>query len=121
MPPSVEETGVVLSALGQVNSRGGDEHVAKAIESGARWLCGAVEDAERAAAPIGLYFARLWYYEELYPLIFAVEGLASARRGVGGLETTEAPGGNGSQNGATAPTESSGSVSVLRSADGAGP
>ena len=22
------------------------------------------------AAPIGLYFAHLWYYEELYPLIF---------------------------------------------------
>ena len=28
------------------------------------------------AAPIGLYFARLWYYEELYPLIFALHGLA---------------------------------------------
>jgi hypothetical protein len=28
--------------------------------------------------PIGLYFARLWYFERLYPLIFAVGGLASA-------------------------------------------
>ncbi|MEO8259937.1 MAG: hypothetical protein ABI868_21510 [Acidobacteriota bacterium] len=24
-------------------------------------------------------FARLWYYEELHPLVFAVEGLAAAR------------------------------------------
>jgi squalene-hopene/tetraprenyl-beta-curcumene cyclase len=31
------------------------------------------------AAPIGLYFARLWYWETFYPLIFAVEGLRAAR------------------------------------------
>jgi squalene-hopene/tetraprenyl-beta-curcumene cyclase len=31
-------------------------------------------------APIGLYFARLWYSETLYPLIFAVEGLKAARQ-----------------------------------------
>jgi len=27
------------------------------------------------AAPIGLYFAMLWYDEELYPLIYSVEAL----------------------------------------------
>ena len=27
------------------------------------------------AAPIGLYFAKLWYYERLYPLIFTVAAL----------------------------------------------
>jgi squalene-hopene/tetraprenyl-beta-curcumene cyclase len=31
------------------------------------------------AAPVGLYFARLWYSEELYPLIFAAGALESAR------------------------------------------
>jgi squalene-hopene/tetraprenyl-beta-curcumene cyclase len=77
--PSVEETGIVLSALGNVSSSVRDEHVAEAIESGARWLCDVVADAELPAAPIGLYFARLWYYEELYPLIFSVEGLGSVR------------------------------------------
>jgi squalene-hopene/tetraprenyl-beta-curcumene cyclase len=26
-------------------------------------------------SPIGFYFAKLWYFEALYPLIFAVSGL----------------------------------------------
>jgi squalene-hopene/tetraprenyl-beta-curcumene cyclase len=26
-------------------------------------------------SPIGLYFAKLWYYEKLYPLIFTVASL----------------------------------------------
>ena len=39
--PSVEETGIVLSALGHLTSGVRDERVAKAIESGARWLCDA--------------------------------------------------------------------------------
>jgi squalene-hopene/tetraprenyl-beta-curcumene cyclase len=30
------------------------------------------------AAPIGLYFARLWYFERLYPLIFGVAALRAA-------------------------------------------
>jgi squalene-hopene/tetraprenyl-beta-curcumene cyclase len=30
--------------------------------------------------PIGLYFAKLWYYERLYPPIFAVSALAKLRR-----------------------------------------
>ena len=34
---------------------------------------------ELSAAPIGLYFARLWYYEELYPLVFALSGLGAMR------------------------------------------
>src|ERR1043166_8881787 len=29
-------------------------------------------------SPIGLYFARLWYYEELYPMIFTVGALGRA-------------------------------------------
>ncbi len=77
--PSVEETGIVLSALGHVTSGVRDARVAKAIASGARWLCDATSHGQRPAAPIGLYFARLWYYEELYPLIFAVEGLGGVR------------------------------------------
>ena len=31
-------------------------------------------------AVVALYFARLWYYEELYPITFALAGLAAARR-----------------------------------------
>jgi squalene-hopene/tetraprenyl-beta-curcumene cyclase len=34
-----------------------------------------VESDAFTPAPIGLYFARLWYYEKLYPLIFATGAL----------------------------------------------
>ena len=30
-------------------------------------------------SPIGFYFAKLWYYERLYPMIFTVSALARAR------------------------------------------
>ena len=57
------------------------------------WLTAAIS-GNRGASPVGLYFARLWYFEELYPLIFALGGVAAVN-GVGG--------GNGSprRNGAT--------------------
>ena len=39
-------------------------------------------------APIGFYFARLWYFEELYPIIFAAAGLNRWRTTVNaGVET----------------------------------
>ena len=36
-------------------------------------------------APIGLYFARLWYYEKLYPQISAVAALRAIRGYLAGL------------------------------------
>ena len=76
---SIEETGVVLAALGRSVADGDERQISKAVARGARWLMDATADgAETAAAPLGLYFARLWYYEELYPLVFAVAGLAAA-------------------------------------------
>jgi squalene-hopene/tetraprenyl-beta-curcumene cyclase len=78
VPSSVEETGLALAAIA---SHGSGTHVVErqrqhAVEQGIQWLAAAVEPTQ-PAAPIGLYFARLWYYEELYPLIFAVEGLSA--------------------------------------------
>ena len=55
---TIEETALAVAALGDTR--------------GARWL------AERDAfdpSPIGLYFAKLWYSEKLYPLIFAAAAL----------------------------------------------
>ena len=76
---TIEETGVALSGLAAAGTLNSDERVPGAIGRGCEWL---VDTTARAhvAAPIGLYFARLWYYEELYPLIFALHGLAAARR-----------------------------------------
>jgi squalene-hopene/tetraprenyl-beta-curcumene cyclase len=76
---SMEETGVVLAALGRSTADGDEARIARAVAHGARWLIDAIAvGAETVAAPLGLYFARLWYYEELYPLVFAIEGLAGA-------------------------------------------
>ena len=68
--PSIEETALALEALA------GTEHVAAT-----RTRHGVARRARRSRqlgatpAPIGFYFAKLWYYERLYPLIFATGAL----------------------------------------------
>ena len=34
-------------------------------------------------APIGFYFAKLWYWEKLYPLVWTVAALGQAARALG--------------------------------------
>lgn len=66
--PSVEETALAVSALAHwPNGRG-------AAARGVDWLVQRPERLDQPA-PIGLYFASLWYYEQLYPLVFATEAL----------------------------------------------
>lgn len=73
---SIEETGVALQALAVARSPGATQ----ATLRGSRWLIAETnEGRETPPAPIGLYFARLWYYEELYPLIFSLAALSRAR------------------------------------------
>ena len=53
--------------------------VETALARGALWLVERVENgAWREPAPIGFYFAKLWYFERLYPLIFTVGALGRA-------------------------------------------
>jgi squalene-hopene/tetraprenyl-beta-curcumene cyclase len=53
----------------------------RAITRGLAWLCAAVDNGRLFdPAPIGFYFAKLWYYERLYPLIFTVSALGRAVR-----------------------------------------
>jgi len=48
----------------------------QALHRGAAWLCQATDEGRSSPpSPIGLYFARLWYYEKLYPLVFSVSAL----------------------------------------------
>jgi squalene-hopene/tetraprenyl-beta-curcumene cyclase len=77
VPSSVEETALAVGALADA-----DPGLAgKAIEDGCRWIAAATADGSYfCAAPIGLYFAKLWYSESLYPLLFTVDGLARACR-----------------------------------------
>jgi squalene-hopene/tetraprenyl-beta-curcumene cyclase len=53
----------------------------QAIIRGIEFLVNAIDDGRhRVAWPIGFYFAKLWYHEELYPLIFATKALANYLR-----------------------------------------
>ncbi|MEY2598263.1 MAG: hypothetical protein RLZZ142_522 [Verrucomicrobiota bacterium] len=71
---SIEETGLALEALV------GGAHVS-AVMRGTAWLLGKMKsDAELRPAPIGFYFAKLWYFERLYPLLAAVGALGAVTR-----------------------------------------
>jgi squalene-hopene/tetraprenyl-beta-curcumene cyclase len=76
---SVEETGVAVAALGRSGADRDEQAVSDAVSRGAGWLIDRTAPRVVAASPIGLYFARLWYYEDTYPTIFALEGLIAAR------------------------------------------
>ena len=80
---STEETAVTLEALLAFPSV---QSTQTSTEKGLEWLIEAVEqDRHRDSTPIGFYFARLWYYERLYPMVFAVSALREA------LERTLSP------------------------------
>jgi squalene-hopene/tetraprenyl-beta-curcumene cyclase len=80
---SVEETALALEAMAawkEIDStRLPAEEVReldKRIALSADWLITRVESGIwTQPAPIGFYFARLWYYERLYPMIFTVGAL----------------------------------------------
>lgn len=81
---SVEETALAVEALLPFADRS-TQH-ANSLRQGVSWLAEAVlEGRHLEPAPIGFYFAKLWYYEQLYPLIFATRALGSACRAAGGL------------------------------------
>ena len=55
-----------------------------AVQAGLSWLIARVEDGRfREPSPIGFYFAKLWYFEALYPLIFTVAALRKAVEVIG--------------------------------------
>jgi squalene-hopene/tetraprenyl-beta-curcumene cyclase len=79
MTSSVEETALAVEALLPFASEG--EHLASAVEQGVLWLSEGVPEGRHCQpAPIGFYFAKLWYYERLYPQIFATRALECASR-----------------------------------------
>ena len=52
-----------------------------AVNNGLAWLVQQVEAGRlNEPTPIGFYFAKLWYFEKLYPIIFTVAALGRARR-----------------------------------------
>lgn len=76
-PSSAEETGLSLRAL---IVSGVDPEEACCTRA-AEWLLkNQRADGSWNPAPIGFYFAVLWYYEELYPLCYALGGLGALSR-----------------------------------------
>ena len=75
---TLEETGLALEALCSLPVAA--RVSPGVIHAGIAWLTEAVERAAwREPSPIGFYFAKLWYFERLYPLVFSIAALRQAR------------------------------------------
>ena len=80
---SVEETALAVEALSAVFKHQPELRVEleSALRRGLVWLTGRVQAGTwTEASPIGFYFAKLWYFEKLYPMIFTVAALGRASR-----------------------------------------
>lgn len=90
---SIEETALATDALAGLLNRltrtfekEREEYLpVKQIHSqalkGASWLLKRTENVmSLTPSPIGLYFAKLWYYEELYPVIFTLSSLGKVKK-----------------------------------------
>jgi len=73
---------MVLEALIQVAvDHPSNSELRRSILRGLEWLVANVEMGTwREPEPIGFYFAKLWYFERLYPMIFSIAALESAGR-----------------------------------------
>jgi squalene-hopene/tetraprenyl-beta-curcumene cyclase len=88
--PSVEETALAVEALTSLPC---DDETAAAVSAGVGWLMEKIESGEwLRPSPIGFYFAKLWYYERLYPMIFTVGALARARDYLSNSRPLKGPG-----------------------------
>ena len=69
LPETVEETALALEAM-CAGGRGGS------VERALNRLLQLIEEGRHeTASPIGFYFARLWYYERHYPVVFTISAL----------------------------------------------
>ncbi|MBM3965848.1 MAG: squalene--hopene cyclase [Planctomycetes bacterium] len=91
VPSSIEETALAIESLTACISKhasisgskllSDSDHDAtlSAIRSGLQWLFDATQAGTAfPASPIGFYFAKLWYFEKLYPLVYTVAALNRA-------------------------------------------
>jgi squalene-hopene/tetraprenyl-beta-curcumene cyclase len=71
---TVEETALAISALSATS----DEALEPILNSGMRWLASHTDvGTDFPASPIGFYFASLWYFERLYPVLFATSAFVA--------------------------------------------
>jgi squalene-hopene/tetraprenyl-beta-curcumene cyclase len=67
---TIEETALALNALAGFNDTNSD-----VIPGGVMWLVNRINKGDMKPSPIGLYFANLWYFEKLYPVVFTISAL----------------------------------------------
>jgi squalene-hopene/tetraprenyl-beta-curcumene cyclase len=85
---SIEETALAVEVLARVLAEtkppqrpAPEQALRTAVERGTAWLIKRTDEGRRFdPAPLGLYFAKLWYYERLYPIIFTVAALERVHR-----------------------------------------
>ena len=81
VPSSIEETALAVAALGTLRRLPRAASVTgldDAVTGGVRWLIETTDGGRRMnPTPIGLYFAKLWYSEALYPRIFTLAAFGS--------------------------------------------
>ena len=84
VPSTIEETALAVDALASITLQSEIRNPKSEIgplRRGADWLVANTDQGQfTTASPIGLYFARLWYCEELYPLIFALSALSKVHK-----------------------------------------
>ena len=75
---SLEETALAIDALASHSDL--IERTTDSIKQGVRFAKGYVDAHGYRPSPIGLYFAKLWYHEKLYPQVFLLGALEKARK-----------------------------------------
>jgi len=86
-PSSVEETALALDALAATGTCG-----ATILNAGTRWLISATDNGTRFdPSPVGFYFAKLWYWEKLYPVVWSVSALRKVQAVLGSTAPSTRP------------------------------
>jgi squalene-hopene/tetraprenyl-beta-curcumene cyclase len=74
----VEETALAIETLLTAPT---SKSILNTLNKGLEWMIRSVENGSfKDCSPIGFYFAKLWYHERLYPVIFTVSALGAAMK-----------------------------------------
>ena len=79
-PSSIEETALAIEALVRAESVQGVTLPASLLSRAVKWLAQATEDGTQfPVSPIGFYFAKLWYHEKLYPIVWTMAAMSTLK------------------------------------------
>jgi len=81
-PSSIEETALAIDALCvNVKHQSDSEKITRSIKSGTDCLISLTKQGTHfPPSPIGFYFAKLWYHEKIYPIVWSVSALGQVSR-----------------------------------------